>query len=628
MKIPKTDLGLDAEKNIAEQFGGKEEMNSTKKETAGNHSRGQTTKPQSDNGNGVNSATRASETGQTGTQKSGGSASGSITFSSSAISRVAWTELVDLLLPTASPGEDSSAKFIHHQNAKPEIALPHLGRNESDFAQDILQNLPANILFHKDGFIVEVVTTARGTVGLDVMVPVKFTTWVEQYLLTGRWVEEDDPNGTDAPTYRFKPQTMSDAYAARVLANTVFLKGLPRIDRIIDISTPIKRKGRTLMYPKAGYNAYEKVYCDPNAPKVEDIPVGEALKVIERIHGGFCFSSEQAKTHAIARFITPYIRGVIGFDKRIPCWWYEGNRPGCGKDYLAGCTQIAYQGEPFEDAAIGGSGLAGSGAEETRKRLTAALVGGRRMMHFANCQRHLEDEYFIQAITASTFNARMLGSTSAKSDLYLPNEVDYSLSANIGLTCREDIERRVRKISLAYYEEDENSRTFSDPYLHDWIRESRVLVLSAVHALFKTWWDAGHPKGETPFTSFPKWAEVVGGILMFHKLGDPCLPNQDDSEFGGDFRKRAMTALFEIAYSGHPNEWWTKIQVQNLIVEHKDRDDRLEWFKPMDDNEGKVQLGIALKAFNRRILRGIQMEMNTASSNATRHTVRFVESPF
>jgi hypothetical protein len=102
----------------------------------------------------------------------------------------------------------------------------------------------------------------------------------------------------------------------------------------------------------------------------------------------------------------------------MPLWYFVGNRPRCGKDYLNGVTQIVYLGHAFEDAPITDN------YEETNKRIVSALRAGRRMMHFANCQHHLNDPGFIQAITGPTINARSLGTNDAKSDLELPNEID------------------------------------------------------------------------------------------------------------------------------------------------------------------------------------------------------------
>ena len=252
---------------------------------------------------------------------------------------------------------------------------------------------------------------------------------------------------------------MSNLQANRMLVGDNLLGSLPKITRILDIPIPIARNG-AIIYPLPGYNKELDLYCDPRAPKIEEISLEQAKDVIlKEVYGEFCFKDEQSRTHAIARIITPYVRGIIGFQNKVPLWYFDANRAGAGKDYCNGVTQIVYQGRAFEDAPTGES------SEETRKRITAALVSGRRMMYFANCQFHLSDPALLTAITDSIFRIRMLGSTDASSDLELVNELEFSLSANIGLTCREDYERRTRKITLAYYEEHENSSALYHKYI-------------------------------------------------------------------------------------------------------------------------------------------------------------------
>ena len=94
-------------------------------------------------------------------------------------------------------------------------------------------------------------------------------------------------------------------------------------------------------------------------------------------------------------------------------------------------------------------------------------------MHFSNCQVYLQDEYLIQAITNQVIGGRRLGSDSAESDSNIPNEIEFSLSANIGHTYREDLPARMRQIELAYFDEDPNGRQFINTYLHKQIKERR-----------------------------------------------------------------------------------------------------------------------------------------------------------
>ena len=221
----------------------------------------------------------------------------------------------------------------------------------------------------------------------------------------------------------------------------------------------------------------------------------------------------------------------------------------------------------------------------------------------------------------------MLGRTDASSDLELPNEIEFALSANIGLTCREDFERRCRKITLNYFEEDENSRRFSRPDLWEFVKENRGLILSAIHTLFQDWVDAGRPEGTTPFTSYPRWAAVVGGIMMHHELGDPCLPHAE-STFGGDVKNRAMRSLFRICFDRDHDEWWSKKQMFNAITEEQnDGNDDLAWFGDLDreseSKKAKTKTGMALNEFDGRVLGGIRVTMDKSNANSGRHLVRF-----
>jgi hypothetical protein len=494
-----------------------------------------------------------------------------------------------------------------------QVVLPHDGRNDSKFAKEIALTLAPGLLFKKDDWVVELTThePASGSTRFNIMTPARFTTWVEQHMETGVMVKNE----------YFAARTMSNNQAARVLAGPHLAGKLNRINRILDVCIPLLIEGK-FFRPMPGYNKDLQLYCEPKAPKITTLDgIDKALSVIESIYREFCFKDYQSKTHAIARLITPYLRGVIGFQNKCPLWFFDANRPGAGKDYCNGVTQIVYQGHAFEDAPIGES------SEETRKRITSALVAGRRMMYFANCQFHLADPTLLTAITDSTFRVRMLGRTDASSDLELPNEIEFGLSANIGLTCREDYERRSRKITLAYYDENENSRRFERSDLWGYVKQNRSLILSAIHTLFQDWRDAGCPKGTTPFTSYPQWAEVVGGIMMHHGLGDPCLPHVENT-FGGDLKTRAMRSLFRVCFDIDHDGWWSKKQIFNAITEEQaDGNDDLAFFGDLahepEAKRAKTKTGIALTEFDGRVLGGIKMTIDSSNANTGRHLIRF-----
>jgi DNA polymerase-1 len=483
------------------------------------------------------------------------------------------------------------------------ILLPGLGRPDSEFCEEAGADIgPRELWFRKGNYVCEVAVRSitEDVTGLvfSPVEPIEAVTSIERFMETGVTRENEDGE------LEFVPNSMSREDAATLLASKQFKARLPEIIRILDVPIPIARGGE-ILFPNTGYDPRFRSYCPPDAPVPLEIELDEARRILRDVHSEFCWKDEQSVIHAIARMITPYCRGIMGWSAKTPLWFYCANRPRAGKDYLAGVTQILYEGKACEDAPIG------KDSEETRKRITTALMSGRRSIHFANCQEYLQDQCFIGAITSKTFAARNLGSTDAKADLILANEIEFSVSANVGLTFREDIEPRTRRLDLEFYEENPNGRDFRRPDLHGWISANRPLVLGAVAAVVRHWIHCGRPPGKTPFNSFPEWARVVGGIMTCCGLGDPCLPHQQSARIGGDGHERAMRAIYRIGYAAHPDEWITKPQLFEALDAAPEADsEALVSFMvggELTSKEARMRIGKSLNKFNGRHLEGIQM---------------------
>jgi hypothetical protein len=496
---------------------------------------------------------------------------------------------------------------------------------------------PLNKLFRSQDEIVEIKDepftaelyknkSAKSGLTFSVLTPARSRTWVEDFVTTGIY-EPINPNltpdGRVSPERKFVPHSMSSDVACSLMQSPQFAREIPQINRILDVPIPIKSPSGEIITLGPGFNSKLGIYCDPNAPPICKMSFEEALEVLSKTLEGFCFKNEQSRVHAIARLLTPYGRGIIGFSKRTPLWFFLGNRPRAGKDYCAGISQITYLGQSFEDAALGRN------SEEIGKRITCALRAGRRQMHFANNQDPINAETFIQAITAEVWRDRALGSTSAKSDVKLKNEIDYSVSGNVGITYREDVEPRARFIELEYHEENENDRRFPNVYLHEWVLDQRSLVLSAIHAFFQRWIDRGMPPGKTPFSSFPKWAAVIGGVMQTCGLGDPCLPREaKGGSPGGDLKTAAMRELYSLVYSLHPNEWINKQKVYEIIADNQETNEHLSWFgdfSGVTKQKAKTTAGRALSTFNKRQLGGVELRIDSSDANPSRHRIMFAK---
>jgi hypothetical protein len=409
-------------------------------------------------------------------------------------------------------------RLIYHRteaDVKPEIELPRLGRDISQFSIELSHTLPKGSLYLYDADVVQI------NPHLEQMGSVKFRTWITYHVLPAIYKKA---KVNEQEVLMFYNSTISESTSKAVLASDQLKKNLLEIERVIDFPMPMVCNGEVFI-PKVGYNQETKTYLRSGFPEIDyNMSLDVAKDIIDTMLRVFCFKTDdtgQSKCHAIARILTPYFRGII--NGLVPFWNYKANRPRAGKDYLAQVAHLIYTGKACEDASLPEHDPKGHDKSEgTIKRITGYFREGRTFVDFANCSGYIDDKYFIQVITAPEWSDRILGKSETKSWI---NTMDISISGNFDLALKPDIEPRSRHIMLEYFDEDENSRTLSIPDLHRWILENRGLILSAIHAFYRHWVEQGKPAGRTPFTSFQKWASVIGGVMTCPgiEFGDPCL---------------------------------------------------------------------------------------------------------
>ncbi len=500
-------------------------------------------------------------------------------------------------------GHDSDAFVPGQTDDRGRLKIP-INKELSVFAEEIGRVIgPKNIWFMKGDEIVDVrdqnLSTKIRCVSFHPLSATETRTLVEDHIQTGHLYEEYD-------ILVFTPQSMSREDASAVLKSCQLHRELPRIERIMDVPIPLICDGK-LVYPKTGYDSELKTYCLPGAPEIKPLPLEESKKLLLKVHEEFCFKDDLSRTVAVARLLTAFCRGLMGWDARMPVWVFEGNRPRAGKDYCAAITQLVFETRANEDSPLD------SNSEETCKRIMSALRAGRRRMHFANCKGHIDNGVFEQAVTSKMFSARSLGTNDAASDLTLPNEIEFSVSGNIGFSFTEDFDLRCRRISLHYSEEDANARKFKTPDMHGWVLGHRAELLGALAGLVQHWFEKGRPDGTTLFTSFPEWARIVGGIMTCCGLGDPCVAQQDDN-LTGDEVTQHMKALYQRANAVHGNEYVQKKEVRQLAKEGE----LFGWWN-LDDPKGQTCFGKKLLAFHDRELGGIKMTIDKTDKSRLKY---------
>jgi hypothetical protein len=499
---------------------------------------------------------------------------------------------------------------------RPRILLPVGGRSASEFAKEVGETIgPTNELFVRGNDIVELVPSDSGMAiasEFDVLSPKSLVTAVERSAEIGR-VKSDDEG---APT--FVTQSMSEAQARVLSSSRQFRQELPRIERILPIRIPHLESG-SLCYPELGYNSISLTWVSTDAPSIGGMSLAEAKETLLNEvlagpdQGGFFWRDAQAQTHALARVLTSYCRGLMNW-ARTPVFIFAGNREGCGKDTCAAIASTLITGS----AAIGAP-LSKHSDDEMRKRITATHRAGRQSLHFANLKGDIDFASLEAATDGSGFwEDRVLGSSMI---VRLRNEAEYSLSANHA-TWSPDLERRCRQVQLHLAAENVNAVSYRFPDLLRHVQNNRTRYLAALDAFVRQWVDEGCPEGPTRFTSFPEWGRVVGGILYACGLGDPCLPHPE-TETCGDQETIAMRSLFRWAFERYGDKAMDKQTVVAAVRGNTGMREFFDWIE-FEEKSGAIRFGKLLAKFDNRELGGILFRIDRTSKNAASYRFRKV----
>ena len=417
----------------------------------------------------------------------------------------------------------------------------------------------------------------------------------------------------------YKQKSMSGFLANTVLKSPMLEDILPHINRILTVPLPIIYN-KKLTFPKQGYDERFKSWMPYDSPKITqpDMKLEEANKILYEIFKEFCFKNKQDYTNAIAGLLTPFLRGLYSkFNCRTPLFFYLANRERCGKDYCAGITGITFEGVALEEAPISNSENSKGSDDELRKNILSAFIGGRKRLHFPNNKGFLNNSVLEGILTTEMYAGRRLG---VNESLVFPNEIEFSLSGNMGIGFTPDLATRSVFVKFFYAPEDANARKFERPNLHKWVRDNRELILSALYSLVRNWIDKGCPEGKVSFASFPEWARVCGGVMEAAGYDSPCEPDKETLALGGDTEITEMKRLFEHCYEHKPNTPLSKYEIKGLI----DGED-IFGYLDMSNHADRIRFGLTIKKYENRELVGITMKVENENITSTNRRYIFTK---
>jgi len=493
----------------------------------------------------------------------------------------------------------------------PEIPLPVTGKLISTFASESIEHIKDRheLFYRYREFRVQKLemTPIKDVMERDVKVlgfkeiaPSELVTYLEKYIIPVLRVYDQKKK-----KMRSVKKSITSELAKILLMSSQFTNNLPLIDKIYEAPLPMLSENQ-LVFPKEGYDERFQSWLPFGSPTIDPMmSLEEATKIIKTIFAEFCFETPQDEVNAISALLTPFIRGLYSRETcRTPIFFYKANRERAGKDYCAEITGIVMQGVANSEPPL--SDGKETHDEEFRKKILATFRLGKNRLHMSNNKGFLNSAVLEFISTNENFSDRVLGSNTT---LTFPNTIELSLSANTGITYTPDLANRCVFINLFLELENPNERNFDKPDLHGWVKEHRSEVLSALYALVRNWHEKGMPAGKTRFASYPEWARVCGGIMMCANLGDPCVPNVDLINIGGDQETNDMKKLFELVFAKWGSQPILKKELMNVMANGEEEEFReifgfIDW---ANEHSARILFSKILDKYVGRVFSGIQL---------------------
>ena len=352
-----------------------------------------------------------------------------------------------------------------------------------------------------------------------------------------------------------KDGSKKDEYPPSAVGRNMLADPEPPLSRIAGVvhAPTFSPDGQLHLTP--GYQPATRTFYAPRGnlvvPKVPVRPTQAQIAaarhlIVNELFVDFPFRRASDRANAISLFLLPFARNLI--EGPLPLYVIAKPAPGTGASLFVDITtQVALgQAAPVMTE--------GRHEDEWRKRITAVLIAGPSVVVIDNLRRRLDSAALSAAITARTWEDRLLG---ASRTVRVPvNCVWIATGNNPGFTA--EMSRRVVPVWMDAKVERPWERTrFTHPDLRKWSDQHRGVLIAAALTLVRGWLAAGRPEGTAYFGSFESWARVMGGVLSVagvdHFLGDLSSFYEDADQEGAD--ARAFLA-----------RWWEAFQTRQVGV--------------------------------------------------------------
>jgi len=340
----------------------------------------------------------------------------------------------------------------------------------------------------------------------------------------------------------------------------------------------------------------------------------------------FPFATDAHRSAWLALLLTVLARPAI--DGCVPFFPVDASLRGTGKTRIVDVTSVIVTGRAASKMPQPQDN------EEMRKALTAVIVEGDAMCCFDNINPTAPFSYesFDLAVTTQEWKDRILATNTT---IRAPIATVFTLTGN-NIEFGGDTIRRALPIRLESTLESPQTRTgFRHADLCAWALAERPRLLAAALTILRAWVVSGRPHmGCLTWGSFEPWARMIPPAIVHAGLPDP-MAAQEALESEGDPKRDALRVLLGLWPRLLGGDAGTTAKQAILQLYDRDKDGPPDGFDSLRDAIEELappraanfppdarKLGIQLRGFKHRVVRGMRLEVGTSHAGTVSWRVR------
>ena len=385
----------------------------------------------------------------------------------------------------------------------PEVCLPGNGVSINDTAESLAmayQNASNAELrvFNHGGAICHVMEDSSGSKMLVVLEAKRACSEFEQ---VARLVKRKPVKGGGPEDYTTEPAVCTTSIAGQILCSRKFLNSISKINLVTNTSVILRGKDNECRI----INSYDEASgIFPTGVPVEEVPLEEAIRLLNQVVADFRFQSEGDKARALAALLTPALVAGGILNARSPMMLLEADKSQSGKGFCYKILGAIYNETPVTVA----QRERGTGGLD--ENFDAAICSGRQIIVLDNLRGKLNSPQIEAFLTSERHMARM--PYSPQVEVEPGRYFIMATSNNFELTT--DMANRSCIIRIFKQSKDYQFQSFPEGDILEHIKANQPRYLGAVFAVIREWVRLECQRMPHAAHDFRDWCKALDWIVQ------------------------------------------------------------------------------------------------------------------